>query len=211
MSSRRLVPIAAGVATLLLIAGCSSSDSDNQESSSPATSESPSTESDETMNADTNVKALPLGDGNISNKPKRGYVMSCVDTFNGGGASEEGPWISGDTWNMDKKAKVEGKVKWPDAKLTIKTKGDNRVISGNGLPDQPTASSRALTPGSGPVVGFARGTVRGLRSVVRRRGAPSRGRGVRPRPHGRAGHRLRSAPSRRDRRRVTGTARRVRR
>ena len=138
MSSRRLVPIAAGVATLLLIAGCSSSDSDNQESSSPATSESASTESDETMNADTNVKALPLGDGNISNKPKRGYVMSCVDTFNGGGASEEGPWISGDTWNMDKKAKVEGKVKWPDAKLTIKTKGDNRVISGNGLPDQPT-------------------------------------------------------------------------
>ncbi len=138
MSRRPIVVLASGGVALLILAGCGGSDSENQDSASVPPSESPSAEATENMNSDTNVKALPLGDGKTSKKPKRGYVMSCNDTFNGEGSQTDGPWISDDTWNMDKKPAVKGNVKWPNAKLTIKTKGEKRVISGNGLPDQPT-------------------------------------------------------------------------
>lgn len=129
-SAKTLVLLAAACA--LGAAGCSS-DTDSatdEDSASPTTSA--------TAESEVDTEAIPIGDGKISDEPKKGFVMSCADTFPGGGAQASGDWISGDTWNMSKKPEVEGSVKWPDAELKIKVSGNKRVITGNGLPDQPT-------------------------------------------------------------------------
>ncbi len=80
------------------------------------------------------LQKIPLGDGNVSDSPKEGYVYSCMQTFKGGGAEHTGNWINGDTWNLSAKINVEGNVKWPNAELNISVVGDRRIIRGNGLP-----------------------------------------------------------------------------
>ena len=88
---------------------------------------------------------LPLGDGKVSSDPRRGYVMSCMTAFRGGGAQHAGPWIHGDTWDMTQKISVQGRVTWPEASFRITTQGADRLVSrvlqGNGLPvDTPTGT-----------------------------------------------------------------------
>jgi hypothetical protein len=82
--------------------------------------------------------ALPLGDGKISTEPRRGYVYSCTSSFRGGGARHAGDWINGSTWDATKKIAVRGDVSWPDADISIRTEGDQRLISSNALPDDHT-------------------------------------------------------------------------
>jgi hypothetical protein len=79
---------------------------------------------------------LPLGDGKTTTSgPRRGYIYSCqtYDASNGG-AGTDGPWIGSKTFNLTKKAVVDGKVSWPNAKVSFKTSGSSLDVTGNGLP-----------------------------------------------------------------------------
>jgi YHYH protein len=77
---------------------------------------------------------LPLGDGRVSSQPKRDYVMSCQNRFQGGGAFRDGSWIHSDgTWDSTSKAVVDGDVAW-DGKYEIKVENGKRKLIGNGLP-----------------------------------------------------------------------------
>lgn len=88
--------------------------------------------------SDVDLTRLELGDGKISTGPKVGYVYSCQTQFNGGGAQGTGSWINGDgTWDATKKAVVDGSVTWPHS-FTISVQGDQRVFTGNDLPNHPT-------------------------------------------------------------------------
>ncbi len=80
------------------------------------------------------VHSLPLGDGKVSTSAKVGYVYSCQTQFKVGGAEHTGSWIHGDTWDLTQKIAVEGKVTWPNAQFQITTNGNQRAITGNGLP-----------------------------------------------------------------------------
>ena len=91
------------------------------------------------------VHHLPLGDGKISDAPRRGYVMSCMTEFRGRGAQNAGPWIHGTTWDLTEKMQVQGRVMWPEAVFRITPQANGRVVSrildGNGLPvDTPTGT-----------------------------------------------------------------------
>ncbi len=81
-----------------------------------------------------NEKALPLGDGRVSTQPRAGYVFACATQFRGGGARHAGDWIQGDTWDATRKIWVQGEVRWPNARFSMETVGNQRVIKGNALP-----------------------------------------------------------------------------
>ena len=81
---------------------------------------------------------LPLGDGKVSNEPRRGYVYACMSSFRGGGARHVGNWIHGSTWDDTQKIHVQGEVTWPDASISISSDGDRRMVSSNALPDDHT-------------------------------------------------------------------------
>ncbi len=78
--------------------------------------------------------ALPLGDGKVSMVPKRDYVYSCTLSFRGGGAQHTGKWINGSTWDITQKISVRGNVSWPDAAISIRAEGNQRLISSKALP-----------------------------------------------------------------------------
>src|SRR5437773_8681474 len=86
--------------------------------------------SDQTQTIDPH--AIPIGDGKLSSEPKQGYVYSCVTQFNGRGAQHEGPWITGNTWDLTQKISVQGAVSWPTAIFSTSSEGTERVLSGNG-------------------------------------------------------------------------------
>lgn len=79
---------------------------------------------------------LPLGDNKYSASAKKGYVYSCQTSFNGGGAFTQGPWInnSAKTWDLNKKASVDGSVSWPTASWSATTSGGTRTIASKDLP-----------------------------------------------------------------------------
>ena len=79
-------------------------------------------------------RALPLGDGSVSSSAQVGKVNSCQTTFGGGGAFADGPWIEGDTWDLEAKIHVQGDVRWPQAKFTEALEGARRVITTMGVP-----------------------------------------------------------------------------
>ncbi|MCA9347355.1 YHYH protein [Candidatus Saccharibacteria bacterium] len=78
---------------------------------------------------------IPLGDGKTSNTAKIGFVMSCQNRFNGGGASKSGDWLGAETWDSVNKPHVEGNVKWSDAKISISISGSQRNITTNDFPN----------------------------------------------------------------------------
>jgi hypothetical protein len=81
-----------------------------------------------------NPKSLPLGDGKVSTAPKAGFVYACSSHFRGGGAQHDGDWIQGATWDATRKIWVQGEVLWPNAKFTLETTGQGRMLRSNGLP-----------------------------------------------------------------------------
>jgi hypothetical protein len=84
-----------------------------------------------------NDARLPLGDGKVSTAPQRGYVLACSQNFpGGGGAHRVGEWISktDGTWSPSAKPQVEGRVAWPDARISVSVQGEERVVSANNLP-----------------------------------------------------------------------------
>ncbi len=96
--------------------------------------------SDAPHTSDVDLTHLQVGDGKYSTSPQVGYVFSCQTQFNGGGATGTGNWMNGDgTWDATKKAVVDGSVMWPHS-FTISVQGDQRVFTGNDLPDHPTGT-----------------------------------------------------------------------
>ncbi|MGA8863509.1 MAG: YHYH protein [Gallionella sp.] len=84
------------------------------------------------------AKALPLGDGKISEEPMSDYLYACMSSFRGGGARHAGDWIHGSTWDDTQKIHVQGDVAWADATILIRLDGDRRLITSNALPDDHT-------------------------------------------------------------------------
>ena len=83
-----------------------------------------------------NPRAVPLGDGYVSTRPRVGYVDSCVTHFGGGGAAVQGPWINSNnkTWNYKAKLAVNGSVSWPNASYKVTASGGKRKFKFNDLP-----------------------------------------------------------------------------
>lgn len=90
---------------------------------------------------------LPVGDGHVTNHPARGNVYACRTRFGGRGAFRTGAWFHGQTWNPAQKPHVRGTVRWPQARLSIKSAGDEVRIRGNGLPVQEPTGQFPISPG----------------------------------------------------------------
>ena len=85
---------------------------------------------------------LPIG--KTSTSAQKNQLWACQTSFatNAPGAYKEGPWMNGDgTWDMTKKVHVAGSTTWPNANLTIKVSGTERVITGNALPTKATTGT----------------------------------------------------------------------
>jgi len=128
--------LTAALCALAVLAGCGSSADSGGKSTAAATAASePSF-----VATPVNVKALPLGDGKYTTDgAKRGYVYSCIDNFDGGGAFAQGPWIDAEagTWNLNEKIYVEGHVDWT-SRFSAQVEDGDRELEGNGVPPQPT-------------------------------------------------------------------------
>lgn len=82
-----------------------------------------------------NLQALPLGDGHVGSTPQVGWVDACNTSFpSRGGASQDGPWIHGTTWDATAKIAVQGAVSWPQGAYSVQLVGGQRVIQTNDVP-----------------------------------------------------------------------------
>ena len=82
-----------------------------------------------------NLNNLPLGDNNyVTDKPKKGYIFLCRVMQGEGGAEGQSPWIHGESWNLNAKPSVNGRILWPIGLFSINTGFNKREISGNGIP-----------------------------------------------------------------------------
>ena len=84
---------------------------------------------------------LPLGDGKVTvSAPQRDTVLVCTTApfAHGQGARGNGPWIHGDSFDLEAKPTVAGAVHWPDAHLSITRSASARLIVSNDLPSTPT-------------------------------------------------------------------------
>ncbi len=91
---------------------------------------------------------LPLGDGRISEAPKKGYVVACGMRFPGGrGAHRIGDWVKDGQWEPSAKPLVEGEVRWPNSAITVTIENGERVVRANNLPTHATGEF-PIRPGS---------------------------------------------------------------
>jgi hypothetical protein len=99
--------------------------------------------SDAEHHSDVDLTRLEVGDGKYTTSPQVGYVYTCQTNFNfngTGGQGATGNWLNGDgTWDATKKAVVDGSVTWPSS-FTVSLQGDQRVLTGNDLPDHATGN-----------------------------------------------------------------------
>jgi len=132
MTSRPRVATAALVG-LLLVAACSSDKKPlaTASSSAPATSSGPA--------ATVDLTKLPLGDQKYTTSAQKGSVFSCITSFNGGGAFQNGPWIHTDTntWDATTKIAVSGSID-QGGQITGAHSDAGEKLDGNGLPSVPT-------------------------------------------------------------------------
>ncbi len=83
---------------------------------------------------DVELTAIPLGDDRVSTSPERGSVMECHSSSGGPGASDDAPWITGDTWDATTKFLVDGSVWWEDAYMILTTLSGERTTESLALP-----------------------------------------------------------------------------
>ena len=138
------LPTTLAAALALVVQGCTSAGTTLPSYATPGTSTSSTQLADATTATSSfsgvNRAALPLDDANYTtSRPKRGWIYSCQGTFNGGGASVDGPWIdlSAGTWNSLTKPSVEGAATWSST-FSNTSSGSTRSLSGNGLPSHKT-------------------------------------------------------------------------
>ncbi len=98
-----------------------------------------------------NLRALPIGDGKVSDAARVGYVYGCRDgpgavPGGAGGAFRDGPWIKSDgSFDVTAKAVVDGGVLWKDHRFAV-TQANSAApssvsrITGNGLPGHATGT-----------------------------------------------------------------------
>ena len=82
--------------------------------------------------------------GKTSTSAQKDHLWSCQTNFssNAEGAYKDGPWMNGDgTWDLTKKVHVSGSVSWPNANITVKISGADRVFTGNALPVKATTGT----------------------------------------------------------------------
>ena len=97
--------------------------------------------------AATKAKDLDLTRLRLSNDhvrtsgAKRGYLYLCNRPNGQGGASQEGPWIDGSTWDFTEKLVVDGSVDWTEARYSQSLRGSTRTLRGNGLPTRHTTGT----------------------------------------------------------------------
>lgn len=86
------------------------------------------------------VERLPLGDTKVTlTGARQGWTWACTaGNPNAPGASQDGPWIEGDTWNLLEKLAVRGEVSWKTAAKYAEQSG---------------ASTRTITTMRVPTVG----------------------------------------------------------
>ncbi|MCA9390337.1 YHYH protein [candidate division WWE3 bacterium] len=104
-------------------------------------------DSDEVVYHTVDTTALPLGDDKYASSPQKGYVYTCMNTFNGGGAFTQGPWIDTqtNTWDLTQKVSVDGTVSWPNASWSISSDGTTRTLAGNDLPTYHTTGTYPIS------------------------------------------------------------------
>lgn len=87
------------------------------------------------------LKRLPLGDALHSTAPKVGHIWPCRIEPGAGGAFAAGPWIdkATGTFDLTKKAVVDGDVAWPHS-YTVSVRGDRRLFKTNDLPSHGTGT-----------------------------------------------------------------------
>jgi hypothetical protein len=130
--------------------GCGGASPSNgsSQTSAPATATT-STSSPTPAGAALNPRRLPLGDGRVTTAAgRRGYVFVCQRRNAPGGASVDGPWIHGSTFDLNAKASVEGSVRWPTARFAIRRSGSRLVVSGNDLPIIGVTGTFPISPSS---------------------------------------------------------------
>ncbi len=87
------------------------------------------------------LMSLPLGDGKYGPAPKRGHIYSCQQSFMGGGAFKDGPWIKSDgTFDFTSKVVVQGMNAWPSHAFAATISGATREVTSNGLPNHVTGT-----------------------------------------------------------------------
>jgi len=80
----------------------------------------------------------------VSTSAQTGYVYSCATSFNGQGATTNGPWINtaAGTWSATAKIAVQGSVSWTTtASNSMVVSGNNFVITTNDLPNVGTTGT----------------------------------------------------------------------
>jgi hypothetical protein len=130
---RKLAGVSAAVVVAATAVGCGGASASNSSTATPATTTA--TSSSTAAGTAANPRRLPLGDGHVTTSgARRGYVFVCRQSNAPGGASVDGPWIHGSTFDLYAKATVEGAVSWPNARFSIKRTGSKLVVTGNDLP-----------------------------------------------------------------------------
>ncbi|MBT0570814.1 YHYH protein [Curvibacter sp. CHRR-16] len=81
------------------------------------------------------LTALPLGDGRLSNAPRKGWIWACRIDPQAGGAQVVGPWIkvAQGIYDFTVKPIVPGAVSWPSSFSTMVQDGQ-RILDTNALP-----------------------------------------------------------------------------
>jgi YHYH protein len=143
------ITILLATAVALASSGCAAAheeDASGAQTTTPATTasaESAATPAKTATKKKPDLTRLPLGDGKTTTKgPRRGYIYSC-QTYNeeNGGAGTDGPWIGSKTFDYTKKAIVDGKISWPNARVSFKVSGGELDVTGNALPVGATTGS----------------------------------------------------------------------
>jgi hypothetical protein len=95
---------------------------------------------------DLDLTRLKVSDDNVrTSGAKRGYLYLCNRPNGRGGASQDGPWIDGSTWDLTEKLLVDGAVRWSEATYRARLSGSRRVLSGNGLPTSHTTGTYPIS------------------------------------------------------------------
>ena len=84
--------------------------------------------------------AVPLGDGKVSDQPKRDHVFSCQQEFEDrpGPAARLLPWIEGEIWYPDEKPALLGNEMWSEGGSEVRLTGEIRHLRSSGVPDHGT-------------------------------------------------------------------------
>ena len=97
------------------------------------------------------LTALPLGDGRTTTTSPQPRLPLRVPgpLTGGGGASRDGPWIHGSTYDLTQKVSVDGSVSWPGS-FTRRSRRSVIRLSGNGLPRAHHRESSRSSPPTTP-------------------------------------------------------------